>query len=120
MELTIHDDKVPLRIDDGGAVRVGPTRVTLAIFLNCFKQGMGAEEIAINYPTIPLGDIYAVIGYYLHHREELDRWLDDFEARAAQLEEEIEASQPGMVELRERILARWAAMKSQHASTTRR
>jgi uncharacterized protein (DUF433 family) len=119
MELTIHDDKVPIRIDEGGAVRVGPTRVTLAIVLNDFKEGLSAEEIQRSYSTLRLEDVYAVIAYYLRHRAELDDWLADCERRADELQKEIESSQPDLDEFRARIRARWEAMRAADASVRR-
>ena len=116
MQVSIHDDKVPIRIDEGGAVRIGPTRVTLEIVLNDFKQGMSAEEIQRSYSSLRLADVYAVIAYYLRHQDELDSWLDECERQASTLQQQIEASQSGSAALRVKIKARWDAMRAADAA----
>jgi len=37
------------------------------------KLGMSADEIADQYPTITLADIYAALAYYWDHRDEIER-----------------------------------------------
>jgi uncharacterized protein (DUF433 family) len=32
--------------------------------VNAFQDGATAEEMAQQYPSVPLADIYSVIGYY--------------------------------------------------------
>ena len=118
MQLTIHDDKAPIRIDEDGAVCVGQTRVTLDVVLNDFKQGMSAEEIQRSYSSLRLADVYAVLAYYLRHQDELDAWLDHCEQRADAMRRQIEAAQPGMGELRAKIKARWDAMRAADASVS--
>ena len=34
-----------------------------------FKEGLTAEEIVQQYPSLTLADAYAAITYYLRHRE---------------------------------------------------
>jgi uncharacterized protein (DUF433 family) len=95
----------PLRIAEGGAVRVGATRVSLDTVIVAFQNGCTAEEIVIKYPTLELVDVYAVITYYLRHREEVDAYLDQRRVEAAELREKIEARFP-RDGIRERLLAR--------------
>ena len=109
MTLTISEDPVPIRIDEGGAVRVGPTRVTLETVIHAHNQGASPEEIKYQYPSVKLADIYSVIGYYLRHQTEVDAYLKQVEEKAEALRRKIE-SQPGYHELRERLLARRAAL----------
>ena len=40
-----------------------------------FAEGATAEEIAQRYPSIPLADVYQVIGYGLRHSAELEPYL---------------------------------------------
>jgi len=54
---------------------VGGTRVTLDTVVAAFAEGATAEEIAQQYPSISLADVYQTIGYYLRHTSELDRYL---------------------------------------------
>ena len=109
MTLMIRDDPVPLRIDDGGAVRVGATRVTLETVLHGYRRGASPEEIAESFDTLKLADVYSVIGYYLRHQSEVDAYLQRVEEAANLLRQRIE-SQPGYQERRERLLARRAAL----------
>ena len=67
--------KVPLRIDEGGAIRVGATRVSLLSVLMAFQSGSTAEQILHSFPSLDLTDIYAVISYYLANRDDLTRGL---------------------------------------------
>jgi hypothetical protein len=43
--------------------------------LAAFSEGATAEEIAQRYPSIPLADVYQVIGYGLRHSAELEPYL---------------------------------------------
>ena len=109
MKLEIRTDPPPLREDAGGAIRVGPTRVTLETVLHAYKSGESPEEIVDAFDTLLLADVYSVIGYYLRHQEEMDAYLRWSEAEAEAIRRKIE-SQPGYREFRERLLARRAAM----------
>lgn len=106
--LAITELPVPLREDLGGVIRVGRTRVTLDTVIGAFTMGATAEEIAQRYPTLDLGDIYAVIAYYLHHRAEVDAYLADQRRQFDQARREQEA-RCDPADLRERLLARRAA-----------
>jgi uncharacterized protein (DUF433 family) len=105
--LVIHKDSVPLRADVGGAVRVGPTRVTLDTVIGTFEDGASAEEIVNKYPALRLADVYLVIGYYLRHQAEIRAYLQMREEEAEQLRQEIESRWPSNG-LRERLLVRLA------------
>jgi uncharacterized protein (DUF433 family) len=75
MALTVMADRPPLR-EVGGAFRVGASQVTLEAVLWAFQQGSTPEGIADEYPSLALGDVYAVIAYYLRHRDDVDRYLE--------------------------------------------
>jgi uncharacterized protein (DUF433 family) len=66
---------IPLETDADGVILVGNTRITLDTIVTAFKQGATAEEIAQQYPTVPLADLYYVIGYYLRRRDEVESYL---------------------------------------------
>lgn len=105
--MTISAEVIPLR-EEAGVIRVAGTRVTLDTIISVFNAGATPEEIAQRYPTVQLADVYAVIGYYLHHRGEVDAYLRERErqADAIQKENEERFNPSG---LRERLLARRAA-----------
>jgi len=72
MSLAIEQlQPVPLATDADGVVRVAGTRVTLDTIVNAFQDGATAEEIAQQYSTLALGDIYSVLGYYLRHKDDV-------------------------------------------------
>ena len=75
MGLMIVQEPVPLETTEEGVIRVAGTRVTLDTVVAAFEQGATAEEIVQQYPSLQLADAYAVIGYYLHHRAEVEAYL---------------------------------------------
>jgi hypothetical protein len=42
-DLPLHADRPPLRVDEGGAVRVGNTRISLDLIVEQFENGMTPE-----------------------------------------------------------------------------
>jgi uncharacterized protein (DUF433 family) len=108
MPLTIHEDTVPLRVDETGTVRIGQTRVILELVIDAFRDGATPEQIVQDYDTLNLADVYAVIGYYLRHRDEVDAYLAERAAAAGELRKKIEERQGSQAGLRERLLRRLA------------
>ena len=101
----IETQPLPLMLESEGAIRVGGTRVTLDSLIYAFLEGATAEEIAYQYPSLDLSDVYSVIGYYLHHRTKVDAYIRERkrDARKIREENEIKFSPKG---IRERLLAR--------------
>jgi uncharacterized protein (DUF433 family) len=111
MSLMIAAEPIPLAIDADGVVRVGGTRVTLDTIVAAFEEGLTAEEIVHQYPSLPLADVYAVISYYLHRRPEVEAYLRQRQQQAAEIRRQNEARfDPYGV--RDRLLARRAAEKA--------
>ncbi len=101
----VQPEPVPLMMDTHGVVRVGTSRVTLVTVVNSFRAGATAEEIAQQYPSLDLADVYAVVTYYLRHRPEVDSYLRQAEAEARAVRDGNEARfDPHGV--RDRLLAR--------------
>ena len=67
MSLLVTSEPVPLVTDLDGVIRVGATRVTLDTVIAAFQEGMTAEGIVEQYPSLRLADVYSVIGYFLRH-----------------------------------------------------
>jgi uncharacterized protein (DUF433 family) len=105
MSLTIDAELMPLQADADGVVRVGGTRVTLDTIVVAFQQGGTAEEIAQQYPTVKLSDIYAAIAYYLRHRDAVEAYLEEGNRHADALRQKQEANVDRQ-EIRNRLLAR--------------
>jgi hypothetical protein len=80
--------------------------VLAELVIRAFQDGATPEAIAQRYPTATLADVYAVIAYYLHHRQEVDAYLAAREQRAQEVRQYIERHQGDLADLRRRILAR--------------
>lgn len=105
MLLEVQPEPVPLVTDVHGVVRVGASRVTLASVVHSFRAGATAEEIAQQYPSLDLVDVYAVVTYYLRHRADVDRHLSDTESEARAVRDTNDA-QFNPTGVRDRLLAR--------------
>lgn len=81
MSLTVAAEPVPLRAEESGAVRVGQTRVLLELVIGAHKEGLSPEEIVEHYTTLSLADVYAVVAYYLRHRDEVEEYLRERERK---------------------------------------
>lgn len=98
-------EPVPLTGDADGVFRVGATRVTLDTVVAAFREGMTAEGIVEQYPSLRLADVYSVIGYILRHPEEIDTYLQSRQRQAEEIRRENESRfDPNGV--RARLLAR--------------
>jgi uncharacterized protein (DUF433 family) len=73
---------------------VSGTRVSLDSIINYYLQGQTPESLHNSFPTVPLTDVYAVIAYYLAHRDELDAYLQHQQAEAERIRQEFEAKYP--------------------------
>jgi uncharacterized protein (DUF433 family) len=97
--------EIPIETDADGVIRVAGTRVTLDTLVEAFNEGATAEEITQQYPSLELGDVYAVIGYYLHNRDEVEKYLEHRRVEAVRVRRENEARfDPEGI--RDRLLAR--------------
>ena len=60
-----------------GAYFVAGTRVSLDSIVYAFLSGESAEAIAQSFPVLSLEQVYGAIAYYLGHRDEIDRYLEN-------------------------------------------
>ena len=105
MSLLLTAEPMPLVTDADGVVRIGNTRVTLDTVVAAFREGLTAEGIVEQYPSLQLGEVYAVIGYYLRHQTEVDAYLQERQRHAAEVRQENER-RFNPIGVRERLLAR--------------
>jgi len=111
MTMLVAAETPPLAADAAGAFRVGDSRVTLDTVVGAFCDGATAEEIAEQYPAISLGQVYAVIAYYLAHTAEVDEYLRVREQRAVEVRQANERLfDPAGI--RARLMARQARQDS--------
>ena len=103
---------IPLREEPPGVLRIGTSRVLLELVIHAYRQGEAPEGIVEMYPDLELGDVFAVIAYYLAHRTEVDDYLRQCEEQAETIRRQIEASQrPGPT--KEELLARSLSLHDQ-------
>ena len=69
--LPLDAEPLPLRLDEGGAVLVGNGRISLDLVVEQYENGMTPEDVVAAYDTLALANVYAVIAYYLRHRDEV-------------------------------------------------
>lgn len=105
MLAAVEPEPVPLIVDAHGGWRVGGTRVLLETLVAAFQRGDSPEEIREQYPTVCLGDIYAVLTYYIRHQSDVDAYLRERERVGAEVRAKVEARFPAEG-LRARLLAR--------------
>jgi uncharacterized protein (DUF433 family) len=116
MPLTFQADPIPLRLDEQGGIRVGDTRVPLELVIEAYREGATPETIVQWFDSLRLADVYAVVGYYLMHKEEVEEYVRRREELAAHVRRTIEAGQPSRPNFREELLARRARMEQDNAS----
>ena len=75
MSISFSTDAPPLAADPDGVVRVADTRVTLETIIAAFSTGATPEQIAQQFPSVSLADVYQVIGYYLRRPSEVEGYL---------------------------------------------
>jgi uncharacterized protein (DUF433 family) len=101
-------EPLPLSTDTDGVIRVGGTRVTLDTVAAAFREGMSAEGIVEQYPSLRLDDVYFVIGYIIRHSDTVDAYLLARQQAAADVRRENEA-RFNPIGIRDRLLARRSA-----------
>src|SRR5213080_1212002 len=102
--LPLSAEPPPLRVDEGGVVRVGNTRITLDLIVEQYENGMTPEDLVRAYDTLVLADVHSVIAYYLRHRDEVQVYLKRRREEAETLRAKIEAERPRVS--RQELLAR--------------
>ena len=105
-----------LRLDEGGVVRVGKSRISLDLIVEQHENGLAPEDMVRVYDTLVLADVYAVIAYYLQYRDEVRTYLKRRAEESETLRAKIEAERPRVT--REELLARRLAGETDHAPTS--
>lgn len=105
MSLALSDERVSLKTDAHGVVRVAGTRVTLDTIIAAFKEGATAEEIVYRYPTLHLADVYSVLSDYLRRPGEIEAYLHERQQKSKQIRRKNEV-RFDLHGIRKRLLAR--------------
>ena len=99
--------RVPLQRDQHGVIRIGESGIAIDVVIARYHQGESPESIQESFEKLAINDIYAVISYYLSHRDELDAYLSEQDAEACQIRLSGEAKYPPKVtreELEQRLI----------------
>ena len=96
-----------------GGYYVAGTRISLESVLCAFKRGESPEQILEGYPLLgSLAKAYGAIAFYLDHKPEIDRYLEEsereFEANSIPLSEE----NPALWETLQRARAKMGESRS--------
>ena len=95
---------IPLRTDHDGVIRIGKTRVLLELVIHAYYSGETPEGIVESYSSLTTSEVYAVIGYYLANREEIDDYVRQRDAQVDRTLHEMEANlRPDALALRARL-----------------
>lgn len=102
--MQIHAQIAPIRFNTDGVALVGNTRVPLQTVISAFHRGDSPEQIVDSFDALTLAEVYAVIAYYLAHRQEVDTYLNQQKIEAEQTLRDLESRKPEMFSLRARLL----------------
>jgi uncharacterized protein (DUF433 family) len=111
--LPLHAELPPLRVVEGGTIRVGNSRFSLDLVVEQYENGMTPEDMVRAYDTLVLADVHAVIAYYLRHCDEVRAYLKRREEEAEALRQRIESERPRVT--REELLARRSVSEKANA-----
>jgi uncharacterized protein (DUF433 family) len=114
-QLPLRAEAPPLRVGAGGVMRIGTSRISFDLLVEQYENGMTPEDLVRAYDTLELSDVYAAIGYYLKHREEVQAYLKSRSDEASELRARIE--QGGADISRNELLARRTAAEKSNAPT---
>ncbi|MDX2138159.1 MAG: DUF433 domain-containing protein [Chloroflexota bacterium] len=97
---------IPLRTDEEGTIRIGDTRITLETIIARFEQGDTPEQIHQGFPILERAQIYAVIGYYLDHQDEVTAYIQQQESAANEMRTDLEGQHSEIYDLEPKLRAR--------------
>ncbi len=106
----------PFTVLESGQIRITGTRVPIDSVLYHYKLGATPEQIACKFQGLRLADIHVTIAYYLNNRVAVEEYLRQQEAKGDALRRKLESDptyQTAMSEMRDRLLARWAAQQQE-------
>lgn len=93
---------VPLEVWQDGSIRVKGTRLLVEMIINAHKRGECPEEIFDSFPSAhyTIADIYAIIAFYLAHKDEIENYLAKQAKEAEIFWQKLEADPQYQVRIR--------------------
>lgn len=89
---------------DLDVIRIRGHRIGIEDVIDLYHQGYSAEQIALEFPSLTLEEIYATFTYYLHNKAEVDAYLERLETVVEESIQEYEQREPPEVVKRIRAL----------------
>jgi len=106
MPVTIN---VPIYMNEHGTIRVNGTRIPLQNIIVLFNRNETPEQIHRAFDTVPVVAIYAIIAWYLDHREMVDVYVAEQDTIEEAIWSEHYAQHPEQIGHTERLRNRIAA-----------
>ena len=79
-------------------IRIKGTRIGIETVLDDYiHRGQSPEAIAQNYPSVTLEQVYATILYYLHNKESVSKYLENWIEYCLKSEQENDKNPPVFV-----------------------
>jgi len=79
-------------------IRIKGSRVGIeTVSYDFIHRRRSAEEIVASYPSVTLEQVYATILYYLHNREQVDAYLEEWLEWGRRMREEQDRNPPPVV-----------------------
>lgn len=103
--LHLPADPPPLIAGDDGVIRVAGTRVPLDTVVEALREGLTAEEVQQQYPSLELKQVYAAITFYLHHQADVEEYLHGRARHREEVRREVQ-SRFDPAGIRKRLIAR--------------
>lgn len=113
MTLELAAEPVPLYwAENHQVIRIEGTRVPIdCVVYLLAEEKQTAEQIAEEYPSVGLEKVYAVIAYYLRHKDEVDAYIETRERRGQELRWIAESS-PDPLTAARRVVALMAERRA--------
>lgn len=77
-----------------GVYRIRGSNVSLDSIVIDWREGLSAEEIREDFPTLKLVEVYGAITYYLEHQAEIDKYLLENKKKYEAQRAAAEAAEP--------------------------
>ena len=95
-----------LDFQDTDDIRVRGHRIGIEIIISEYLEGLTAEQIQSQHPTLSLEEVYACLTYYWRNRAEMDAYVARWRQHGIEAWERQQREEPPPVVKRLRELAR--------------